>query len=160
MARRVKQLDAKRLYCEEMKETREISSLLSVSRTAVYRWKAADKERGIDWDKEREENWLTTFRASKQLLRAAAARLVPMIDEIAAKKKISPSEVNALRLLLVSVKEIEGDEKKVDVLGNILSWLREFVDFLIEEDHELSKQLIPHLMRFGEAMKKKHGKGK
>ena len=51
MARKLDRIEAKRLYCEEKKEVKEISRLLSVPEGTIYSWKGADAEKGNDWDK-------------------------------------------------------------------------------------------------------------
>lgn len=155
MARKLDRMDAKRLYCEEMKEIPEISRQLNVPEKTIYRWKSEDLERDVDWDKEREEIRMTSFSAVKQMLRAAVARLSTMVAEIERDQKINPSEVYALRQLILSAKSLQ---REVDALGNILLAMTEFTEFLSEREPELLDKLHPYLLEFGEAMKKKHGR--
>jgi len=155
MARKLERSDAKRLYCEEMKEVPSISTMLNVPEKTVYRWKTEDKDEGPDWDKEREEIRMTSSSASKQMLRAVVTRLTSMVGEIAESGKINPSEVYALRQLLKSAKEINKD---VDALGNILLMVQELTDFLAERDHGMLQQLHPYIVEFGNEMSKKYGR--
>lgn len=155
MARKIERLDAKRMYCEELKEIPEISKQLNIPEATLYRWKAEDKEQGNDWDKDREAIRMTSYSAAKSMLRAVVTRLDSMVKEIAESNKINPSEVYALRQLLKSAKEIQKD---VDSLGNILLAMEEFTDYLAEREHELLQKLQPYLVEFGNLMSKKYGR--
>lgn len=155
MAHKIARLDAKRLYLEELKEIPEISKMLNVPEKTAYRWKAEDRENGVDWDKEREEIRMTSFSAAKSMLRAVVTRLDSMVKEIGESHKINPSEVYALRQLLKSVKEIQKD---IDSLGNILLAMEEFTDFIAQRDHEMLQKLHPYLVEFGNEMSKKYGR--
>jgi transposase len=155
MARKLERHDAKRLYCEELKEIPEISKMLNVPEKTVYRWKTEDKEEGTDWDKEREEIRMTSFSAAKSMLRAVVTRLDSMVKEIGETHKINPSEVYALRQLLKSVKEIQKD---VDALGNVMLMMQEFTDFLAARDPDMLQKLHPYLVEFGNEMSKKYGR--
>jgi transposase len=155
MARKLERHDAKRLYCEELKEIPEISRMVNVPEKTVYRWKTEDKESGVDWDKEREEIRMTSFSAAKSMLRAVVTRLDSMVKEIAETNKINPGEVYALRQLLKSAKEIQKD---VDALGNIMLMVEELTGFMGERDPAMLQRLHPYLVEFGNEMSRKYGR--
>jgi transposase-like protein len=159
MARKLDRIEAKRLYCEEKKEVKEISRLLSVPEGTIYAWKSADAERGNDWDKMREEIQLTSFSATKDMLRMVTARLSAMADELTKAgpdgAKINPSEVYAIRQLLKSLKELQKD---VDHYGNILLAMQEFTDFMGDRAPELLLTMEPYLLEFGNTISKKYGR--
>ena len=155
MARKIERLDAKRLYCEELKEIPEISKMLNVPEQTVYRWKTEDKEQGTDWDKEREAIRNTSYSAAKQMLLALNSRMTKMVEEIKTSGKIDGSEVYALRQLILSIKSME---KNVDSLGNIMLAMNEFTDFLSQRDQKILQDLSPYLIEFGNEMSKKYGR--
>ena len=93
MARKIERLDAKRLYCEELKEIPEIARLLNVPEKTIYRWKAEEREKGADWDKEREEIRNTSFSGYKKTLKLA----IDMIDRMAATGEINAKDADAVR---------------------------------------------------------------
>lgn len=157
MARKIERLDAKRYFCEELKEIPEIAILIRIPEKTIYRWKSEDMEKGIDWDKERAAIRETSFSAGKQMLLALNSRLSKMVEEIKAEGKINPSEVYALRQLLLSIKSMEKD---VDALGNIILSMNEFADFLSQRDPDILTKLQPHLVEFGSEMSKKYGRKK
>lgn len=150
MARKVERIDAKRLYCDDLKEISEIAKILSVPEKTIYRWASEGS-----WDKEREEIRTTSSSAVKQMLRAAAGRLTDMVEEIKVNKKINPSEVYALRQLILSAKSLQ---KEVDMLGNILLAVQELTEFIAERDTEILETIRPLLAEFGPYISKKYGK--
>ncbi|MCL5266685.1 MAG: DUF1804 family protein [Bacteroidetes bacterium] len=153
MAHKLERIDAKRLYCEENKDIIEIAKLIDVPESTVRRWKSEDGAAGNDWDKEREEILTTSFSAVKQMLRAATSRLASMVTEIQTTNKINPSEVYALRQLILSAKSLQ---KEIDNYGNIILAMTEFTEFMAERDHEELERLQPFLSEFGSLMSKKY----
>jgi transposase len=151
MARKIERIDAKRLYTEELKEIPEIAVQLNVPEKTVYRWKSEDKEKGIDWDREREEIRNTSFSGYKKTLKLA----IDMIDKMAMTGEIKAADADAVQKVVKAVKSLYKD---VDSLGNILLAMSEFTDFLAERDQDLLEKLNPYLMEFGNAMSKKYGK--
>ncbi len=154
MARKLERLEAKRLFIEEKKEIPEIATGLHIPEPTVYRWKADDKEKGNDWDKDREAVALTSFSAAKSMLAAVVTRMTAMVGEIQKTNKIDATEVYALRQLILSAKALQ---KEVDNLGNILLAMQEFTDFMGEREPEMLKKLEPFLLEFGNTMSKKYG---
>ena len=155
MARKIERLDAKRFYCEELKEIPEISRMLNVPEKTVYRWKADDKEQGTDWDKEREAIRNTSYSSAKQMTFALNSTLGKMIEEIKVTGKINATDMYAIRQLILSIKSME---KGVDSLGNIILTMNEFTDFLSQRDPAKLQDLHPYLVEFGNEMSKKYGR--
>jgi hypothetical protein len=155
MAHKNERIDAKRLYIEEKFDISEISKRINIPEATIYRWKADDLKAGCDWDKNREEIAMTSFSAAKQMLAAVVSRMTAMVDEIKTDHKVNPSEVYAIRQLILSAKALQ---KEVDNLGNILLATQEFTDFLAESNYDLLKQLEPYIIEFGSTMSKKYGK--
>ena len=153
MAHKLARIHAKRLYCEETKEIPEIAKLIDVPESTVRRWKSEDAAAGNDWDREREEILTTSFSAVKQMLRAATSRLASMVTEIQTSNKINPSEVYALRQLILSAKSLQ---KEIDNYGNIILAMTEFTEFMAERDNEELQRLQPYLSEFGSVMSKKY----
>lgn len=150
MARKIERLDAKRLYCEELKEIPGIAVLLNVPEKTVYRWKAEEREKGSDWDKEREEIRNTSFSGYKKTLKLA----IDMIDRMAATGEISTKDADAVQKIVKAVKSLYKD---VDNLGSVLLMMNEFSEFLSEREPDLLEKLQPYIVEFGTAMSKKFG---
>lgn len=150
MARKIERIDAKRFYCEELKEVPEIAVRLNVPEKTLYRWKSEDKERGNDWDREREEIRTTSFSGYKKTLKLA----IDMIDKMAQTGEISTKDADAVQKIVKAVKSLY---KEVDNLGNILLTISEFTDFLAERDPEMLEKLQPYLAEFGSVSSKKYG---
>lgn len=151
MARKIERIDAKRLYCEELKEIPEIATVLNTPEKTIYRWKSDDKEKGSDWDREREEIRNTSFTGYKKTLKIA----IDMIDKMATSGEINAKDADAVQKVVKAIKSLYKD---VDSLGNILLAMSEFADFLAERDPETLSRLNPYLMEFGQVMSKKYGK--
>lgn len=151
MARKIERIDAKRLYCEELKEIPEIATVLNTPEKTIYRWKSDDKEKGSDWDREREEIRNTSFTGYKKTLKIA----IDMIDKMATTGEINAKDADAIQKVVKAIKSLYKD---VDSLGNILLAMSEFADFLAERDAEMLSRLNPYLMEFGNVMSKKYGK--
>ena len=150
MARKIERLDAKRLYCEELKEIPEIARLLNVPEKTIYRWKAEEREKGADWDKEREEIRNTSFSGYKKTLKLA----IDMIDRMAATGEINAKDADAVQKVGKAVKSLY---KEVDNLGNVLLTMNEFAEFMAEREPELLDKLQPYIVEFGTTMSKKYG---
>ncbi len=155
MARKIERIDAKRLYTEELKEIPEISKQLRVPEKTVYRWKYEDLQKGSDWDKEREQLRTTSTIASKKIDRVAFVRLEKMLDEIAAGAKINPSDVYALRQLILSANAFRKGEDK---LGDILLMVNELINFTSERYPDKLESMQELLTEFGDAMRDQYGK--
>ncbi len=76
-----------------------------------------------------------------------------MVTEIQTTNKINPSEVYALRQLILSAKSLQ---KEIDNYGNIILAMTEFTEFMAERDHEELERLQPFLSEFGSLMSKKY----
>jgi transposase len=151
MARKIERIDARRFYIEEIMEIPEIAKRLNVPEKTVYRWKADDKLKGADWDKEREEIRDTSFTAYKKTLKLA----VDMVENMANTGVISSQSADAVQKVVKAVKSLY---KEVDSLGNILLAIGEFIEFLSERDPDMVEKLQPYLADFGNSMSKKYGK--
>lgn len=151
MARKIERIDAKRLYCEELNEIPEISTRLNVPEKTIFRWRAEDRDRGNDWDDDREEMRLTSFSAYKKTLKIAVDKL----NQIAISGEIDSKQADAIVKIIKAAKSLYKD---VDALGNILLAMGEFTGFLQERDIDLLEKLQPYLQEFGHTMSKKHGK--
>lgn len=151
MSRKLDRIDAKRLYTEELKEVPEISKQLGVPEATVYRWKSDDKEKGSDWDADRESLRMTSFSAYKQTLKIAIDKL----NSIAASGVIDTKEADAIVKIIKSAKSLYKD---VDMLGNILLAMGEFTDFLRDRDGDMLTALQPYLQEFGKQMSKTYGR--
>jgi len=155
MARKIERLDAKRIYCEELKEIPEISRMLNVPEKTVYRWKTEDKEGGVDWDKEREAIRNTSYSSAKQMTFALNSTLGKMIEEIKETGKINATDMYAIRQLILSIKSMEKD---VDSFGNIILMMNEFTSFMADRDPDILQKLHPYIVEFGNEMSKKYGR--
>jgi transposase-like protein len=155
MAHKNERIDAKRFYIEEGLDVAAISKRINIPETTIYRWKSDDVTSGNDWDKEREAIGLTSFSATKSMLAIVVERMAQMVEEIKTSKKINPSEVYAIRQLMLSAKALQKD---VDNYGNVLLMTSELTEFLAERDNETLQLIQPLLIEFGNAMSKKYGK--
>jgi transposase-like protein len=151
MARKIERLDARRLYCEELKEIPEIAKQLNIPEQSVYRWRANDKKRGVDWDADRESMRMTSFSAYKQTLKIAIDKL----NQIAVSGEIDTKQADAIVKIIKAAKSLHKD---VDSLGNILLAMSDFTEFLQDRDSEILEKLQPYLVEFGTVMQKKYGK--
>lgn len=151
MARKIERMDARRLYCEELKEIPEIAKQLGVPEQTVYRWRSDDKADGTDWDSTRESMRMTSFSAYKQTMKMAVDKLT----SIAASGEIDPKQADAIVKIIKAAKSLYKD---VDSLGNILLAMGDFTEFLQERDQEILEKLQPYLIEFGSVMQKKYGK--
>jgi len=151
VARKIERMDAKQLYTEELKEVPEISTKLNVPEATVYRWKQEDKDKGVDWDKEREAIRMTSSSSYKQALKIA----IDQLNNVASTGDIDPRKADALIKVIKAAKSLYPG---VDSLGNIYLAMSEFVDFMQERDPEELKKLQPFLTEFGSEMSKKYGR--
>ncbi|MEW6060954.1 MAG: DUF1804 family protein [Bacteroidota bacterium] len=151
MARKIERLDAKRLYIEELKEIPDISKQLNVPEATIYRWKSDDKEKSIDWDKERESIRMTSASAYKQTLKIAIDKL----NEFAAGGEVDVKQADAIIKIIKAAKSLYKD---VDSLGNIYLAMEEWIEFLHQHDPDMLKQLLPLLEQFRQTMSKKYGR--
>lgn len=150
MTKRIERLDARRLYCEERKSIGEIAAQLHVPDKTIYNWKAGDKLAGEDWDHTREEMYLTAFSAHKGTLKLA----MDTLNKISREGKIDPSQIYAVRQLVLTVKSLYKD---VDTYGNILRTVSELIQFMQDRYPDLLQQMQPCLAEFGKTMQDKYG---
>jgi transposase-like protein len=149
MARNFDRLRAKQLYIEETKGVKEIAALLGVPEKTIYRWRDDAKGTPEDWDKDREIVQLTPLAASKRMLILAIKKL----DEMVATGSFDSKSADAFAKTVKSVRTLQKD---VDIPGNILLGMNEFIEYLREHHPDRLEGIEDLVIEFGSAVRKKY----
>ncbi|TAK51459.1 MAG: DUF1804 family protein [Bacteroidetes bacterium] len=144
MAYSKERLEAKRLYVEEGKSVKEISTTINVPEKSVYRWSLDD-----GWEKERETMAMTGVSALKNMLLIAVRQL----QEMASGGEIDARKADAIMKVVKAAKSLGKD---LDKRGNILLGISEYVEFLRTEHPDTLVEMQPYLVEFGNWVKRKY----
>ena len=137
---------AKKLFFQGVKQT-EIAKLLRVSEQTVSTWAKKD-----NWDEQRNEHELFKESSTEKVQRLISYQL-KVLDVIANKmegKMDESMDVQELQKLLISKGDIDALQKLfVTIKGKELEWtnivsiVRDMVEYIQEQDTALAKKIAP-----------------
>lgn len=139
MAKDEKKEEAKKLYIHENKSIQEISSIINVAQTTVYRWKNEDKEAGQDWDDKRAIWNLTPSELEKVYIEC--------VKELVLKIKEDPQLMIDSKVADAMSKHIANLKKmnpKQMYFGAALDLLKVIDDYLKHKDKKLRGAMSLH----------------
>lgn len=144
MAYSEERIRSKRLYVEEGKSIKEISTMEGINEKTLYRWREEE-----EWDNDRETMQFTGVAAYKHMMAMAVKKL----EEMAKTGTINPKDADAFMKI---VKGARSMAKDIDKRGNILLGLGEFIQFVRENHPDFLGELQPRLSEFGTWVKRKY----
>ena len=135
---------AENLYMRKGKSIAEISELLGVNSTTLYRWKKEG-----DWEQRRIE-FLRSSISIADKLKDALANLVSKLK----KTEIDPKEADALVKMVKAIKVVNSE---ADIIGATLVIMDELLRFLKEKDKKAAEIVDEYIPAFGQYMWEKYG---
>ena len=143
---------ARRLYADGL-STSEVADALGTCQSTISRWKRSDKERGRDWEEEREQRRLCRPDHVMNALDKRFGRMVAEIESTGGDESVLKSRYEERLLKLLKVidlyRDIQGDPAAaLSVMeGFVRFCVRSFPEDKLEPIREAVESYLRHLKR-------------